>query len=283
MALALIPILAWVAAALLVLGRSRPSLTLRESLLVAVVLAGGWLVLGTEVLSLFHALRFGPVLLWWTLPALALAALLRRQCRGWREWLPKRPRLTPAQYLLLAAVAFPLGWSWCQACFAPPNNIDSVSYHLPRQVFWMQQGSVENYPTSSLRQIAMPPLTEFAGLHLMVLTGSDRLHNLVQWCALVLTLCAVSLITRRFGGTTTAQLLSALWVATIPMAFLQASNTKNDVVVALWTCLLSYWVMQLTVGVAAPLAAGGPAGAGLRSPASHQGHGHDLRPPASPA
>ena len=29
------------------------------------------------------------------------------------------------------------------------------------------------------------------------------------------------------------------------MAFLQASNTKNDVVVALWTCLLSYWVMQL--------------------------------------
>lgn len=245
MALALIPILAWVAAALLVRVRSRPSLTLRESLLVAVVLAGGWLVLGTEGLSVFHAVRFWPVLLWWTLPVLALAAMLRPQCHGWREWLPKRPRLNPAQVLLLAAVVFPLGWSLCQAGFAPPNNIDSVSYHLPRQVFWMQQGSVENYPTSSLRQIAMPPLTEFAGLHLMVLTGSDRLHNLVQWCALVLTLCAVSLITRRSGGTTTAQLLSALWVATVPMAFLQASNTKNDVVVALWTCLVSYWVTAL--------------------------------------
>jgi hypothetical protein len=245
MALASIPVLACALAALLVLLHSRPSLTLRESLLVAVVLAGGWLVIGTEVLSLFHALRFGPVLVWWTLPVLALASMLRRQGHGWRGWLPIRPRLTSAQYLLLAAVVFPLGWSWCQACFAPPNNIDSLSYHLPRQVFWMQQGSVENYPTSSLRQIAMPPLTEFAGLHLMVLTGSDRLHNLVQWCALVLTMCAVSLITRRFGGTTTAQLLSALWVATVPIAFLQASNTKNDVVVAMWTCLLSYWVLQL--------------------------------------
>ena len=245
MALALIPILAWVAAALLVRIHSRPSLTLRESLLVAVVLAGGWLVLGTEVLSSFHAIRFWPVLLWWTLPVLALAAGLRRRGRGGREWFPKWPPLTLAQYLLLATVIFPLGWSFCQACFAPPNNIDSLSYHLPRQVFWMQQGSVENYPTSSLRQIAMPPLTEFAGLHLMVLTGSDRLHNLVQWCALALTMCAVSLITRRSGGTTTAQLLSALWVATVPIAFMQASNTKNDVVVAMWTCLLSYWAMEL--------------------------------------
>jgi hypothetical protein len=222
-----------------------PSRTLRESLLVAAVLASGWLVLGTELLSLCQALRFWPVLLWWTIPALALAALLRRRSGRWREWYPKPPRLTLVQHSLLAALVFLSGWSWCQATFAPPNNIDSVSYHLPRQVFWMQQGSVENYPTSSLRQIAMPPLTELAGLHLMVLTGSDRLHNLVQWSALLLTMCAVSLITRRFGGTPVAQLLSALWVATIPIAFMQASNTKNDVVVALWTCLLSHWVLEL--------------------------------------
>jgi hypothetical protein len=109
----------------------------------------------------------------------------------------------------------------------------------------MQQASVGNYPTSSLRQIAMPPLTEFAGLHLMVLTGTDRCHNLVQWTALALTLCAVSLITRRLGGTPTAELLSMLWVATIPMAFVQASNTKNDDVVALWTCVLLLFAVEL--------------------------------------
>jgi hypothetical protein len=222
-----------------------PSRTLRESLLVAAVMASGWLVLGTELLSLCHALRFWPVLLWWTIPTLTLAVTLLRQSRRWRESFARPPRPTLAQCWLLAALVFLSGWSWCQATFAPPNNIDSVSYHLPRQVFWMQQGSVENYPTSSLRQIAMPPLTEFAGLHLMVLTGSDRLHNLVQWSALLLTMCAVSLVTRRFGGTPVAQLLSALWVATIPIAFMQASNTKNDVVVALWTCLLSHWVLQL--------------------------------------
>ena len=247
MLLGSLPIVAWLAAALLI-HRGLPQLarTWRESMLEAAVLASAWLVLGTELLSLWHALRFWPVLLWWATPAAALVAILARGSRGWREW--AIPRLTAAQYALVVALVFLLSWSWCQAFFAPPNNIDSVSYHLPRQVFWMQQGSVLNYPTSSLRQIAMPPLTEFAGLHLMVLTrGSDRLHNLVQWSALALTLCAVSLVTRRFGGATTAQLLSALWVATIPMAFLQASNTKNDVVAALWSCALILWVLELEI------------------------------------
>jgi hypothetical protein len=245
MVFALVPVLAWLAAALLIFSHSGPLRTLRESLLAAVVLAGAWLVLGTELLSLCHAVSFGPVLLWWAIPALALGTGLRRRCRDWRSWCPKPPRVAAAEYLLLATLVFLLGWSWCQATFAPPNNIDSVSYHLPRQVFWMQQGSVENYPTSSLRQIAMPPLTEFVGLHLMILTGSDRFHNLVQWSALGLTLCAVSVVTRRVGGTVRAQLLSALWVATIPIAFMQASNTKNDVVVAMWTCLLMLWVLPL--------------------------------------
>jgi hypothetical protein len=253
MAFASIPVLAWLAAALLLLRHSGPSRSVRDSLLAASVLAGGWLVLGTELLGLSRAVRFGPVLLWWAVPALAMTILLARDRSGWREWLPGRPRLARGEWLLLAGVLFPLGWSLCQALLAPPNNIDSLSYHLPRQVYWMQQASVENYATSSLRQIAMPPLTEFAGLHLMVLTGSDRFHNLVQWTALVLTLGAVSLLTRRFGGTALAQLLSALWVATIPMAFLQASNTKNDVVVALWTCLLGVWVLRLATDDELPL------------------------------
>ena len=246
MVLGLIPVVAWLAVALLVLARSGPSRSLRASLLVAATLASGWLVLGTELLSLFRAIRFWPVLLWWAIPALALIAALARE-RRLREWRSKLPRLALVESLLVASLVFLLAWSWCQAVFAPPNNIDSVSYHLPRQVHWMQQASVENFPTSSLRQIAMPPLTEFAGLHLMLLTGSDRGHNLVQWTALVLTLSAVSLVARRFGGTREAQIVAALWVATIPIASMQASNTKNDVVVALWTCLLSLWVLQLRV------------------------------------
>lgn len=240
---ALIPLLSCVAAAFVVYLRAEPAPTLRESFLAAVTFAAGWLVLGTELLGLFHAIHFWPVLLWWLGPLLLLVTLLGRAWR--RRKFPPWPRLTFFDGALLLAIAFVLGWAWCQAWFSPPNNVDSQEYHLSRQVFWLQQGSVEHYPASNLRQLAMPPLTEFAGLHLMVLTGGDRCHNLVQWFALVFTLCAVSLTTRKFNLSPAAQLLAALWTVTIPLGFMQASTTKNDVVVMMWICWLAYGALLM--------------------------------------
>jgi len=239
---AAVPFLDWILAAFGIYLRFR--LTLRESFLVSATLAMAWLVLGTELLSLAHAITFLPVLLWWLVP-LPFAIFLIVVNHHRRRFLPPWPRFPVFDYFLSAAILFILGWSFCQAVFSPPNNVDAQEYHLQRQVFWMQQHSVEHFPTSNLRQVAMPPLTEFAGLHLMVLTGGDHFHNLVQWFAFVLALFAVSLTTRRFGVSSTTQVLAALWTATIPLAFLQASNDKNDVVTLMWACLATYWVLLL--------------------------------------
>jgi len=239
---AAIPFLDWISAAIAIYLRFR--LTLREAFLVSATLAMAWLVLGTEILSLARAITFVPLLLWWLVP-LPFAILFIITNRDRRRFPPPWPRLTAFGYGLLAVILVLLGWSFTQAIVSPPNNVDAQEYHLQRQVFWMQQHSVEHFPTSNLRQVAMPPLTEFAGLHLMVLTGGDRFHNLVQWLAFILAMFAVSLITRRFGGSSTQQLLAALWIATIPLAFMQASNDKNDVVTMMWACLASYWVLLL--------------------------------------
>jgi hypothetical protein len=239
---AIVPFLDILLGTILLHGCARSRLTLREAALVSVTLATGWLVLGTELLSLFHAIDFWPVLTWWLAPLSVLLVLIATHpSRRVLRW----PQLRAFDLALLVAIVAVLAWAFCQAGLSPPNNVDSQEYHLQRQVFWAQQHSVEHFATSNLRQVAMPPLTEFAGLTLMVLTGGDRYHNLVQWFALGLALCAVSLIVRRFNRSPTAQLLAALWVATIPLAFMQASSTKNDVVVLLWICVLAYWVLLL--------------------------------------
>jgi hypothetical protein len=241
---ALAPLLTWLSVAAVLRGRIRWRITWRDALLVAATLAAAWLVLGTELLSLFHAIRFGPVLMWWLAP-LPVLVTLAATAKDKRRYLPAWPRLSWYDGMLLLVIVAALGWALCQAWFSPPNNVDSQEYHLQRQVFWLQQGSVEHFPTSNLRQVAMPPLTEFAGLTLMVLSGGDRYHNLVQWLALMLTLCAVALLTRRFNRSPTAQLTAAAWVVTLPLAFMQASTTKNDVVVILFACLLAYWTLLL--------------------------------------
>jgi len=226
-------------------------MTVRESLLIAAVFAGTWLAIGTEILSLFHALQFTFVMLWWLVPLPVLSVLAVRSLLL-KPRLPqiRRPAgqwpLVAFNCMLLMTILGILAAAFVEARFSLPNNVDSLEYHLTRQVYWMQQGSVEHYPTSDLRELAMPPLTEYAGLHLMLLTGNDHLHNLIQWLAFALTMVTASHITRRYAAaqySTTAQLLAALCVATIPIAFLQASNTKNDLVVAFGVSLLTYWIL----------------------------------------
>src|SRR5437867_590543 len=98
---ATIPILDWVLAAFGIYLTFR--LTLREAFLVGATLATAWLVLGTEFLSLCHAITFTPVLLWWLVP-LPFAVFLVIANRQRRRAIPRRPQLSVFDYFLLAAI-----------------------------------------------------------------------------------------------------------------------------------------------------------------------------------
>jgi 4-amino-4-deoxy-L-arabinose transferase-like glycosyltransferase len=104
----------------------------------------------------------------------------------------------------------------------------------------MQQGHVGLFPASDPRTVLMPPFSEYAGLHLMILSGGDRWANLVQWFALALTAVTASAIARELGCNGRLQALAALLAVTIPTAALQAANPKNDVVTAFFLCAFAF-------------------------------------------
>ncbi|HNB47127.1 MAG TPA: hypothetical protein PLL72_23315, partial [Burkholderiaceae bacterium] len=79
-----------------------------------------------------------------------------------------------------------------------------------------------------------PPFAEYVGLHLLLLSGTDRLYPLESTAALALTLVAVSLVARELGVGRRGQLLAALFAATLPIGFHEAANGKNDWMVACW-------------------------------------------------
>lgn len=210
----------------------------RASLLNAVAPAAClWALLGAaslEALGLFDAITRPALIVFWLATGAATIVAMLRQPRtavatavGPAEPGPDR------RFAALAAVAIAiLAATLAVALLSPPNNWDSMAYHLPRIEEWIQQRSLAFFPTPFDAQLAQNPLTEMLILHLRLLAGGDRLDNLVQWLAFAGCVALAPVVARRLGAARRGQSLAALLVATIPMAILQGSGTQTDLVVS---------------------------------------------------
>ena len=153
-----------------------------HGLFVGAAAFGAALTLITEALSLGH--RLTPV---WLGAGWALAAAARARGpsagRGARRTARSRGRCRCLEATTWALGAI-LAVTGAIALLAPPNTWDSMTYHMPRVAHWSQAGSVAHYPTHILRQLWLGPWARSSrSLHLYLLTGGDRLANLVQWLA----------------------------------------------------------------------------------------------------
>ncbi len=125
-----------------------------------------------------------------------------------------------------------------------PNTYESMTYHLPRVMHWLQNGSLANFAVSNVRDIYFPPFAEFVFLHQIVLAGSDHYVNIVQWSAFLLCLIGVSAVAAELGAQRDTQFAAALLCAGIPMAVLQATAARNDLVIAFWLLSLVWFGLR---------------------------------------
>ncbi len=111
-----------------------------------------------------------------------------------------------------------------------PNNWDSMTYHLPRVIHWIQNQNVENYPTNITRQLYSPHLSEYTMLHFTLLSMNDIWVNSVQWIFYIGSAIAVYAIVKEWGGGIKLFFFTVILSLTIPEAILEASSTQNDIV-----------------------------------------------------
>jgi hypothetical protein len=215
----------------------------RRALLYAALICGLLDAASTELLSLFHAINFWTIAGLWGLTILAALATLIRNRKNIRFTSSLVPvsALTVDAWLLLASVIFIAIVTAVIAFYAAPNTWDSMTYHLARITHWMQNGSVEFYPTNVLRQLHQNPWSEYAMLQFLLLSGSDKLVSFVQWFSMAGSLVGVTLIAEQLGATPRTQVYAAAVAATIPMGILQASSTQNDYAAAFWLVCFVYF------------------------------------------
>jgi hypothetical protein len=217
----------------------------RNSILSAAVTWGVLITFFTEILSLFQIITFSSVLILWLLTNITLGWTYYRLIKtGKRKFYPPQlPKITPVTVVLLAGVTFIVATISLIAIIAPPNNWDSLTYHMARVVHWIQNRNLAHYPTYYSAQLVHPPFAEFVILHLQILSGGDRFANLVQTFSMIGSIVGVSLIAKQLGADQRGQILAAVFCATLPMGILQASSTQNDYVVCFWVVCLAHYIL----------------------------------------
>jgi hypothetical protein len=210
--------------------------------------ATGEIVLLTEILSPLSLARG------WGYAA-GEAVLLAVAIAVWRRRGSPRPpalprvalgpalRAHPVLAFLAAVVALAFVYQAFIAIGTPPNNWDSLAYHLSRAAGWMQAHGVEYLPAHTERQNAFQPNAEIMILWTFAFIARDTFAAVPQLLAGVVLLVSVYGIGRRLGFSRPAALLPALLGATLTEIALQTVTTQNDLFAAAFVLACAYFAL----------------------------------------
>ena len=149
----------------------------------------------------------------------------------------------PLTLVYLMVVVAVLAYELVLGVTVPPNNWDSLTYHLSRVAAWAQHGGIywiPNAPTDRMNEFQ--PLAEQQILYLFVATHRDLLYAVPQFLAELAILVGIYGASRRLGFEVRAAACSAFLFATFGLVVLEATTAQNDLVAAAFpiaaACLL---------------------------------------------
>ena len=203
---------------------------LRLSIIKAFIGIAFFSYLTCEILSIFNVFNFNYVLFSWVLINGLIVYLNKEKIKlnifsifsQKIEILSKERSILVFIFLIIILPLLLL------AVFIPPNNWDSMAYHLPRVEHWIQNKNIYPYPTNIVRQVLTSPLSEYMMANFKILANTDAFSNLIQFASFIFILFSGTLIFTILKINYKGQLLLLLALLSLPMMLFQATTTQTD-------------------------------------------------------
>lgn len=146
--------------------------------------------------------------------------------------------------VLAAVVALALSYVVALILGTPPNGWDQLNYHLARAALWLQAGRVAYVENAYDARIdSYPPNGEIALAFVLGVTHDEVFAGVVQLAAALACAVGVFALARQLCLRRREAAFGALLFLTLPIVLLQASSTKNDLVVASFLVAASVFVL----------------------------------------
>ena len=123
-------------------------------------------------------------------------------------------------------------------------NWDSMTYHMPRIMHWIQNKSTAFYATSEIRQITSPPLAEYMIMHIMMLTGNDKFVCMVQGASYVLSAGLIYSLSGKMKIGKPYACFAVFLFLMMPPAIAESVTTQNDLFTALIMLLFFHYYLE---------------------------------------
>ncbi|MGB4595773.1 MAG: glycosyltransferase family 39 protein [Anaerolineaceae bacterium] len=217
-------------------GNTRREPNWRAAFIQALILWFTWMVLSTELLSLFHAInRVGLSITWGTLVLSSVLWVIWWFKKGSVLRLPviyrgRGRKVAILDVLLTLVILIPLVIGF----IAPPNSSEAMDFGMARVAHWAQNESMAHFAAGNESLNSAPPGAGYAILNFYVLSGSDRWSNFPAWVALVGCIEAVMAIAGLFGSTPAGKRFAAIFATSIPTGLALASGALDDLPSVLW-------------------------------------------------
>jgi hypothetical protein len=203
------------------------------------------IVFSTEVLSYLKCFNYSFLNTFWALIFIFSVVLSRNKLASLKRFELKG---SFAKYIKSIDYAYLGLFTLCiilviQSYVFPPNNWDSMTYHLGRLPHWIENESVFHYRTAIYRQIYQPPLSEWIMCQELILFGSDRFLNATQLIFSFGIIAILCQFVKLFNVDKNGKKILILSVLLIPELILQSTSTQNDLI-------LSFYLLGIVYGIA---------------------------------
>ena len=150
----------------------------------------------------------------------------------------------PNIYLLL--ICIPILISFFKGYSIAPNVYDSMTYHLPRILHWINQENLDFYYTSNTRQNAVPPLASYIMMSIFSLTGNDRFFFLISFVPILATYVLIYKVIYIHTKNSYFAYVGLILFVFTPTTIGFSSDIYVDAFGTFLTTLLLYLYVQLT-------------------------------------
>lgn len=219
----------------------------------------------TELLSLINNLNLLGIAISWTIIFIVLLYFVfkKKPKLNFLFIYDKFKTLSILEKTLISFIVLIVALLFFQGILYPPNNWDSLTYHMSRIMYWLSNENLDHFPTHILRHLYQPPFAEYLIMNVNVFQGNDYFSNSIQLFFLLFCLFPLNELLNLFNVNKTAKLITFLFCITTPSVMLQASTTKNDIVCAffiltsilfLYKCykessLSNYFFLGISIGL----------------------------------